>query len=292
MLAMIDSAQTVDVGRRRQQNRLAQRRRRNVTPTLGNACGLSHMTGNTVKSQLQELEAAKMEVRALKDKVIRATRALTSPEETVDVLAGASPSQGYYAGNPETLPDARSYFPSLEDDYVADMEAAEAFLGEMDVQHGEQVQLLSPTSPAMDNNNRTTQSFLGTLKPGVDVAPMQLGSGVESLHVRETRESAKGSGKFGDGRHEALRIAITKGNVSMVSLLIKHGADINAPAGELGRNSLHDAAAGNDVKMVELLLDNGADVGAVDYSAMTALQIAASLGNVDAAGILLQQSDV
>ncbi|KAL6689894.1 ankyrin repeat protein [Trichoderma pleuroticola] len=75
----------------------------------------------------------------------------------------------------------------------------------------------------------------------------------------------------------------------MVRLLIEHGADINASVGELGRTSLHDAVAENDAKMVELLLENGADVSAVDGSGMTALQIAASLGHVDAAGVLLQQ---
>ncbi|KAL7940162.1 hypothetical protein V8C42DRAFT_338363 [Trichoderma barbatum] len=331
-IQMPDSSEVDAVERRRRQNRLAQRKRR-----------------DTVKTQLQELEADNMELRAFKENIVRATQARSALRGPVDLLTGTGRSHDYYGQNSVMLSDASSYFPCGDNQYIADMKAAEPFVSgfsilEMEIPHADHVQMLSPMSPPI--YSKTAHGMGNSEHLGKDhEGSTQWGSGVESPNTpRESASSKESSSSSSnnnnnnnnninnsnnnnnnnnnnksndtrdktnsinynsgnitsaraietnssDGRHEALRIAVANGHVSMVRLLIKHGADVNAPVGELGRTSLHDAVAENDANMVELLLDNGADVSAVDGSGMTALQIAASLGHVDAAGVLLQQKE-
>ncbi|KAL7952190.1 hypothetical protein V8C34DRAFT_156645, partial [Trichoderma compactum] len=330
-IQMPDAFDIDAVERRRRQNRLAQRKRR-----------------DTVKTQLQELEADNMELRAFKENIVRATQTRSALWDSVDLLTATGRSHDYYGQNPGMLSEASSYFSCGDNQYIADMKAAEPFVSgfgilEMEMPHADHVQMLSPMSPP--NYSKTPHSIGNSEHLGKDQeSPTHGGSGVEPINMpRESASSKEGSNSSNssngnnhnknsnnnndknssknsknnktkdknnnnnnnksnnttnpsaikanssDGRHEALRIAVANGHVSMVRLLIEHGADINASVGELGRTSLHDAVAENDAKMVELLLDNGADVSAVDGSGMTALQIAASLGHVDAAGVLLQQ---
>ncbi|KJZ77712.1 hypothetical protein HIM_02889 [Hirsutella minnesotensis 3608] len=84
-----------------------------------------------------------------------------------------------------------------------------------------------------------------------------------------------------------LKLAISNGHLSMVRLLIKHGANVNA-RGDMGKTALHEAVQANDRNMVEVLADSGADLNAVDSSGSTPLQVAASLGYVEVAEALLR----
>ncbi|KOS23058.1 Ankyrin repeat domain-containing protein 65 [Escovopsis weberi] len=302
------------IERRRQQNRLAQRKRR-----------------NTLKLQLQELEANNRELKAFKDSIVCAGRPGTG--------LGARFYDGVEAGEGAlVLPDPCSYLGTAdgEEDYVAaaaGMKSAEVFAGvgglEMKIlqqqqqQHisgGQRIQMQLPAGPTVYGGGGASRSVMD----GVSGGTMQMSgsnssgstagssSGSESISTGTGgsidtlfRESSSTGTKIlrehyhhhhqqqqqqhsGDGRHEAFRLAVSNGHVSMVQLLLRHGAaEINSAGGELGRAPLHDAAAANDAKMVDVLLASGADVCAVDGAGMTALQIAASLGNVDAAERLL-----
>ena len=80
----------------------------------------------------------------------------------------------------------------------------------------------------------------------------------------------------------------------MVKLLLSRGADINAREVGSGRTPLDAAVASsvnpvNSRRMTELLLSAGANVDVRDSSGESALQLAASLGNVDVVRRLLDQ---
>lgn len=85
----------------------------------------------------------------------------------------------------------------------------------------------------------------------------------------------------------ALKLAVINGHGRIVSLLIKHGADVNVPD-ESGISVLLYAVKANDTKMVELLLEKGADTSAADSSGMNAMEIAVSLGHTNVADLLLE----
>ena len=114
------------------------------------------------------------------------------------------------------------------------------------------------------------------------------GGGVESAMARRPSSASTGSCRR-EKRQGAMKIAVANRQASIVRLLIKHGADVNA-RDEIGRTVLHDAAEANDGEMVQLLLDNRVDPDAVDRSGMTSLEVAASLGNVEVAEVLLRTS--
>ena len=80
----------------------------------------------------------------------------------------------------------------------------------------------------------------------------------------------------------------------MARLLLSRGADINAREAGSGRTPLDSAVASsvnpvNSRRMTELLLTAGADVDVRDSSGESALQLAASLGNIDVVRRLLDQ---
>ena len=77
--------------------------------------------------------------------------------------------------------------------------------------------------------------------------------------------------------YNALGAASSQGNLSMVSLLLEQGADVNAKGGYSG-NALYLACRGNHITVVDLLLERGADVNARLSNGETAL-IKASYGS-------------
>ena len=82
-----------------------------------------------------------------------------------------------------------------------------------------------------------------------------------------------------------LHTAVSQGNVDMVKILIDRNASINYPldsrAGHRsGETPLHFAAADNQEDVATLLLHAGADPTLMTEGGMTALHLAAGLGNV------------
>ena len=66
-----------------------------------------------------------------------------------------------------------------------------------------------------------------------------------------------------------LAYAAQSGDVAVVDLLVKHGANVNEPHN--GEPPLIDAASMGDTKMMRYLLDHGADVNAINSNGETAL---------------------
>jgi len=62
------------------------------------------------------------------------------------------------------------------------------------------------------------------------------------------------------------------GDTNVASVLLAHGADINAKDGE-GKTPLHFAAQQGTFRAVEWLLKNGADVNAKDNKGVTPLSL-------------------
>lgn len=91
-----------------------------------------------------------------------------------------------------------------------------------------------------------------------------------------------------------LQIAAIQDDAKIAQILLKHGADVNAPASAVcGRTALQAAAeSGNSWGLVQQLLDAGADVNAVSspIEGRTALLAAAEKGDIELAKMLLKAS--
>ncbi|KAI0972289.1 ankyrin repeat-containing domain protein [Xylaria arbuscula] len=89
-----------------------------------------------------------------------------------------------------------------------------------------------------------------------------------------------------------LQLAVGRGNTSLVDLLIKAKADVNAIASKRhgNRTPLQIAVELGNTSLVDALIKAGADVNApaLGYGAATALQLAAIKGNMDIARSLLE----
>ncbi|NXI49408.1 IKBE inhibitor, partial [Chloroceryle aenea] len=78
-----------------------------------------------------------------------------------------------------------------------------------------------------------------------------------------------------------LHISTLKGNISMMSLLLESGANIDVREGTSGKTPLHLAVESHDRRAVQFLLRNGAYVDAQMYNGCTPLHLA--VGRKDAA---------
>lgn len=85
-----------------------------------------------------------------------------------------------------------------------------------------------------------------------------------------------------------LHVAVGSGCREMTELLLKHGADVDAPDTKSGCTALLRAVESNSLDMAELLLRHGAAVNAQSYSGCTALHAAAGRGLVGALRLLLR----
>ena len=86
--------------------------------------------------------------------------------------------------------------------------------------------------------------------------------------------------------YNALGAAASQGHLSMVSLLVEQGADINAKGGYSG-NALYLACREKHMAVVDFLFENSADVNARLLSDDTALITASLVGRFDAAQLLI-----
>lgn len=86
-----------------------------------------------------------------------------------------------------------------------------------------------------------------------------------------------------------LNFAISKGYISLVELLIKHGADIHQP-NRAGENAILMAAKTGNVQMMDILLRAGADIKSVNpQNGKTALHLAARSGVLEAVNYLIDK---
>lgn len=84
--------------------------------------------------------------------------------------------------------------------------------------------------------------------------------------------------------------AAEAGDVGALREMLRKGFDVNIPD-ELGMTLLHHAAAGNQPDVIEMLLnDYPAKADVVDKEGRTALDVAVSMGNEDAAVALESES--
>ncbi|RYC79804.1 hypothetical protein BFJ63_vAg17312 [Fusarium oxysporum f. sp. narcissi] len=86
-----------------------------------------------------------------------------------------------------------------------------------------------------------------------------------------------------------LHYASESGDLSAISLLLRHGADIEM-RGRDGMGPLHCAAKNGHSEAVKFLLDAGADAGIRDNSRSTPLHWAASSGDADTIKFLLMKA--
>jgi uncharacterized protein len=85
----------------------------------------------------------------------------------------------------------------------------------------------------------------------------------------------------------ALHLAVGVGSVDVAKALIAAGADLEAKGEPAGARPLHLAAKLNEPAFVTLLVDHGAKVDAADGEGRTALMVAAVNGSLGAAEVLL-----
>ncbi|MCA1321554.1 ankyrin repeat domain-containing protein [Bacillus tianshenii] len=95
------------------------------------------------------------------------------------------------------------------------------------------------------------------------------------------RPSEVNAGDFGP-----LTQAVSEGYIAIVHLLLKHGAELNAPW--YTSNYMTYAMRFTEKEMVKMLLDKGADPNRSNWLGVSYLHIAAMLGKVDMAKLLLE----
>jgi ankyrin repeat protein len=135
-----------------------------------------------------------------------------------------------------------------------------------------------------------TQTALGVAVdhfegPATDIVELLLRAGADPNGPIEP------SGRKG-GTRTALVAAASLGDVALVTLLIKYGADPNAyPKGVLSRSPLQAACEAGKLAVVQLLLDHDVDVNAPAawHNGGTSLQFAAINGNPEIVVMLLER---
>lgn len=110
---------------------------------------------------------------------------------------------------------------------------------------------------------------------------------VMKLLLEEGADASIQGGKYGN----ALVAACRYGNLNMVELLLGSGADVNTATGGKYGNPLHAAAMGDSggTEVLTLLLDHGAEVNARGGKFGTALQAACTSGEMKRVRVLLDR---
>ncbi|OJJ43584.1 hypothetical protein ASPZODRAFT_123234 [Penicilliopsis zonata CBS 506.65] len=97
---------------------------------------------------------------------------------------------------------------------------------------------------------------------------------------------------LGRGQRTALQLAVERGNMELVNMLLRHGADINGPpVVNRGATALQIAAIRGYLGLARRLIDLGAEVNAepVRFDGRTALEGAAEYGRIDMLYMLVQE---
>ena len=102
----------------------------------------------------------------------------------------------------------------------------------------------------------------------------------DAAQVRSLLANDGNPNQTDDQARAGLHYAAMNGNVTIIALLIKARAKLDAKD-KLGNTPLHLAADGNQVEAAKLLLDVGAPVDAENKNGMTPLMMAANRGNIE-----------
>lgn len=121
------------------------------------------------------------------------------------------------------------------------------------------------------------------------VAPLYIAAQQGHTEVVALLLSAKNILVDQEGRsgHTSLHLASQHRHITIVSLLLKYGADVNHKNNE-GETPLLHVSQDGCIEGVQLLLENGADVNLASDNGLTALYIAAQNGHVPVVKLLLE----
>jgi len=84
----------------------------------------------------------------------------------------------------------------------------------------------------------------------------------------------------------ALHVAVRHQLLAVISILLSHGANVNAPSRYDRRSPLHVAAYTGNTDIIRLLVDNGASVTQTDIYGSTALHLTVVNGSLRAAQVI------
>lgn len=113
-----------------------------------------------------------------------------------------------------------------------------------------------------------------------------------SWYIPREIQEVLASYKLQTHRRTALQLAVEKGDLSIIKLLLEYGADVNGPAAPMGgATALQLACIEGYIEIVRLLISKGADINAsgAKYFGRTALEGAAENGRLDIAYLLLER---
>jgi uncharacterized protein len=108
----------------------------------------------------------------------------------------------------------------------------------------------------------------------------------DAARVRSLVAGGGNPNQADDQLHTALHYAAMNGNLTIIAILIKASAKLDAKD-KLGNTPLHLAADRNQVEAVKLLLDVGVPIDPENKNGMTPLMIGANRGNIEIVQALL-----
>ena len=88
---------------------------------------------------------------------------------------------------------------------------------------------------------------------------------------------------------EALDIAASIGDITMIVELLKRGVDVNSVCAPRYKAPLHYAAENGHQETCEFLMNRGADIEALSKSGLTPLHLAAASGNMEVCKLLINK---
>lgn len=136
--------------------------------------------------------------------------------------------------------------------------------------------------PSVKNKEGTSGLYYSALMGHTAALSLFLQYGKKSL-VNQLRSDS-------DENESALHQASTKDNITMASLLLHYGSDINLRTGNhIGNTPLMCAAYKGHIAMVKFLLDRGAEIHKGDNCGCTAVMHAASVCQVETVQLLLER---
>lgn len=120
----------------------------------------------------------------------------------------------------------------------------------------------------------------GTLQDYLSDELVWLRSLTRALERQDAEQAARALARNPEAHRETYRapplhLAVRQGDVAVVELILRHGADVSA-ADDRGRTPLHHAIDEGHAELARLLIDRGAPLDARDESGMTPIYMAAS----------------